>query len=274
MTKSLANQSQVAALNLEKVLIQGDLSPLSVEERLNYVNKVAKAIGINPLLRPFDYIAFHGKTVLYANRACTEQLRMRYHVSIKIVNRERTQDMYIVTAQAITGKGKLDESIGAVSVRGLTGEALANALMKAETKAKRRVTLSICGLGILDEIEAKDLAEREVKETDEATAAEIESKIEGTVERPEFEGVGSPIHPEQTTPTETTTDYILKAGKHKGKKISALTVKQREVWLKYYDKMLKEDKLDKLDPDIDSDLRAIIDFMDESKLTAEESKDE
>lgn len=30
---------------------------------------------------------------------------------------------------------------------------MANALMKAETKAKRRVTLSICGLGLLDESE-------------------------------------------------------------------------------------------------------------------------
>lgn len=272
MTKSLTSSFQVAALNLEKVLIQGDLSPLSVEERLNYVNKVAKAIGINPLLRPFDYIAFHGKTVLYANRACTEQLRMRYHVSIKIVNRERTQDMYIVTAQAITGKGKLDESIGAVSVRGLTGEALANALMKAETKAKRRVTLSICGLGILDEIEAKDLAEREVKETDESTAAAVEAKIEGTVERPEFEGVGSSIHPEQTTPTETTTGYILKSGKQKGKKLKEFTIKQCENWIASYEKITAANKA--VHPDVASDAKEIIDFMDESKLAAEESKDE
>lgn len=37
-------------------------------------------------------------------------------------------------------------------------EALANALMKAETKAKRRVTLSIAGLGLLDESELEDAA--------------------------------------------------------------------------------------------------------------------
>jgi hypothetical protein len=34
---------------------------------------------------------------------------------------------------------------------------LANALMKAETKSKRRVTLSICGLGFLDETEADSI---------------------------------------------------------------------------------------------------------------------
>jgi hypothetical protein len=40
-----------------------------------------------------------------------------------------------------------------VPIANLKGEARANAFMKAETKAKRRVTLSICGLGILDETE-------------------------------------------------------------------------------------------------------------------------
>ncbi|MGE5594790.1 MAG: hypothetical protein ACM3S1_01995 [Hyphomicrobiales bacterium] len=49
--------------------------------------------------------------------------------------------------------GRTDESVGAVSVKGLQGENLANALMKAETKATRRVTLSVAGLGWLDETE-------------------------------------------------------------------------------------------------------------------------
>ena len=43
--------------------------------------------------------------------------------------------------------------MGAVSTAGLKGEALANSMMKATTKSKRRVTLSICGLGMLDETE-------------------------------------------------------------------------------------------------------------------------
>jgi hypothetical protein len=51
----------------------------------------------------------------------------------------------------------MDAAKGAVSVQGLKGEALANALMKAETKAKRRATLSICGLGFLDETEIEDI---------------------------------------------------------------------------------------------------------------------
>jgi hypothetical protein len=53
--------------------------------------------------------------------------------------------------------GRCDESTGAVSVSGLKGEALANAYMKAETKAKRRVTLSILGLNMLDESEVESM---------------------------------------------------------------------------------------------------------------------
>jgi len=44
-----------------------------------------------------------------------------------------------------------------VSIAGLRGEAASNAVMKAVTKAKRRVTLSICGLRFLDETEVEDI---------------------------------------------------------------------------------------------------------------------
>ena len=53
--------------------------------------------------------------------------------------------------------GRTDESTGVVSIGNLKGDFLANACMKAETKAKRRVTLSIVGLGFLDESEAETI---------------------------------------------------------------------------------------------------------------------
>ena len=47
-----------------------------------------------------------------------------------------------------------------MNIAKLTGDALANALMKAETKAKRRATLSLCGLGFLDETEIETIPEK------------------------------------------------------------------------------------------------------------------
>jgi hypothetical protein len=94
---------------------------------------------------------------LYALRDCTDQLRKLNNVSITITAREHVGDVYVVTAQARLASGRTDESTGAVPLKGLAGESLANAYMKAETKAKRRVTLSICGLGFLDESEVASI---------------------------------------------------------------------------------------------------------------------
>lgn len=138
---------------IERVVIAGDLSKLSAAERVSYYRRTCESLGLNPLTKPFDYIALNGKLTLYAKRDCTDQLRKIHRISVHIASRERAEDVYVVTASATTPDGRTDESIGAVSVKGLSGEALANAFMKAETKAKRRVTLSIVGLGWLDETE-------------------------------------------------------------------------------------------------------------------------
>jgi hypothetical protein len=78
-------------------------------------------------------------------------------ISIYMTNREKMGDIYIVTARAKDRTGREDESTGAVALGNLKGDALANALMKAETKAKRRVTLSVAGLGWLDETELETI---------------------------------------------------------------------------------------------------------------------
>jgi len=139
---------------IEQVLGYGDLTKLSSTQRTAYYTRVCESLGLNPLTRPFEFINLSGKLVFYARRDCTDQLRKIHSVSITIVSRERIDDCYVVTARASFPDGRTDESIGAVPLGGnVKGEALANALMKAETKAKRRVTLAICGLSVLDESE-------------------------------------------------------------------------------------------------------------------------
>lgn len=142
---------------IEKVMITGDLAPLSAEQRVEYYNAVCKAVGLNPLTKPFQYITLNGKLVLYADKGCAEQLRANKDVSIAIKETKQVGDVYIVIAEASMPDGRKDSSTGAVSLKGLGGDALANAVMKCETKAKRRVTLSICGLNMLDETETETI---------------------------------------------------------------------------------------------------------------------
>lgn len=155
MTQAIAKTN--AGNALEAVIAQGDLSKLTPDQRISYYTAVCNSIGLNPLTKPFEYITLNGKLTLYARKDATDQLRDIKKVSITIASREQIGDVYAVTARATTNEGRSDESVGAVSIGNLKGDALANALMKAETKAKRRVTLSICGLGMLDETEVETI---------------------------------------------------------------------------------------------------------------------
>lgn len=141
---------------LEKVLVNGDLSTLTAPQRLDYYRQVCQSCGLNPLTKPFDYIRLNGKLTLYARKDATDQLRKLHGVSIDDCTREYLDDLIIVTVKGHDDTGRTDVEIGVVSRKDMQGN-FANALMKANTKAKRRLTLSICGLGWLDETEVETI---------------------------------------------------------------------------------------------------------------------
>ena len=154
---------------VEQVVLHGDLAELSPKDRVAYYARVCESLGLNPFTRPFEYIRLNNKLTLYARRDATDQLRSLKNVSITIPSRELIDGVYVVTAKAsmpaadeATGE-RTDESTGAVDISSLRGDFRANAMMKAETKAKRRVTLSIVGLGWLEESEVGDMPPKEGK---------------------------------------------------------------------------------------------------------------
>ena len=147
----------VKVSKIEEALVMGNLAALSADERMEYYKRVCESVGLNPLTKPLEYIALSGKLTLYATKNAAEQLRSIHKISLSIVSRETIEGVYVVTARATDKTGRFDEATGAIPLAGLKGEALANAFMKAETKSKRRVTLSICGLGMLDETEVESI---------------------------------------------------------------------------------------------------------------------
>lgn len=153
MATAMVRQEQTLTNDIEQVVIAGDLKALQPAQRVAYYNRVCSSLGLNPFTRPFDYITLNGKLTLYARRDAADQLRQIHGISLSNLQIEYTDDMVIVTIEATDRKGRSDSDVGAVAIAGLKGEARANAIMKAITKAKRRVTLSIAGLGWLDETE-------------------------------------------------------------------------------------------------------------------------
>lgn len=169
-----ATKTETNMALLEQVVLTGDLAKLQPAARLAYYAQVCQSVGLNPLTKPFEYINLNGKLTLYARRDATDQLRALKRVSVVIKSREVVEGCYVVTASATTPDNRTDESIGAVDLGNLKGEARANAMMKAETKAKRRVTLSICGLGMLDETEVVTVAGAKAIKVDSETGEILE----------------------------------------------------------------------------------------------------
>lgn len=155
LNQQIATQQNVSvnAELLEKVIVNNDLGGLSPIEKVTHIKTVCESLGLNPLTKPIQLLKFQGKEIAYFTKDATEQLRKKHNVSLSIKETKIIDDLYIVVAEAKLPDGRTDAATGAVTISGLKGDAKANAIMKAETKAKRRATLSICGLGFLDESE-------------------------------------------------------------------------------------------------------------------------
>lgn len=153
----MSNQLATTQEAIGGLVLAGDLSKMSDPQKVQYYMAYCERLGLNPLSQPFKILKLQGKEIMYATKDCTDQLRKRDGISIVSLASELLGDIYQVTATAKNKDGKMDSDIGAVSIAGLRGEALANAYMKATTKAKRRVTLSISGLGIPDESEIETI---------------------------------------------------------------------------------------------------------------------
>lgn len=168
-TTEMDKQPQIALSGkaLEDFVVKGNLSVLSPQDKAAHYISLCNSLGLNPATKPFEYLTLNGKEVLYATKGCTDQLRKLHCVSIKIVGREEKDGVFYVYAQAKTPDGREDEDVGAVNISGLKGNDLANAHMKTTTKAKRRVTLSILGLNMLDESELDTIQDRFVNLTKE-----------------------------------------------------------------------------------------------------------
>jgi hypothetical protein len=156
---------------IENALIDGNLAQLTPQERVQLYMQTCKSLKLNPLTKPFGYILVKGwsgddeKLILYATRNCTDQLRSVYGASDVPGSLKRSESPTELTAEiAVVGRnGRVSTDVGVIPMeqfsraRGkymLQGRDLANAKMHVVTKARRRATLALYGLGgIVDESE-------------------------------------------------------------------------------------------------------------------------
>lgn len=170
--------TQLAQLNksdediLASILLTGDISSLTDKQKWEYTQQICERLKLDPFTQPFRILKQPKPgggiaEILYATKACTEQLMQKHQISTKIEPVQIIPELNIcqTTCAASLPIGRSTNAMAAVPIASISGqqekrfmgEALCNALMKCETKATRRAVLRLMGLGMIDETEAETI---------------------------------------------------------------------------------------------------------------------
>lgn len=157
MEKELATVDQSTAKVVESLVVRGDLSGLSPTDRARYYIKACNDLGLNPTAQPFAFLRLNGKEILYATRGATDQLAKIHRVNREVIDGPKVIDLagtklVFCVVKASLPDGRVETATATVPLADPV-----NVLMKCETKGKRRATLSILGLGVLDECELETI---------------------------------------------------------------------------------------------------------------------
>lgn len=137
----------------ESMVVRGDVSGLGPAQRVALYLSTCKDLGLNPRAQPFTFLRLNGKEVMYAGRGATDQLARIHNVTREMIDGPKVIDLagtklvYAVAKATLPG-GRFETATATVPLVDPV-----NVLMKCETKAKRRATLALLGLAMLDETE-------------------------------------------------------------------------------------------------------------------------
>lgn len=142
----------------ESLVLRGDISAMNPEDKAAYYVATCNALGLNAASQPFAMLRLNGKEVMYPTRTATDQLAAIHRLSREIIDGPRVDDRFgekvgFCACRVTHPNGRIEVSIATLPLAGDKSMLP----MKLETKAKRRATLSILGLGMLDETEIESI---------------------------------------------------------------------------------------------------------------------
>lgn len=130
-----------------------DTTALSESQRAEYLATLCRKLRLNPLTQPLRFLRLQGGEVLYATRGATDQLAAMHRLNRRTIRGPEIVDIAGTKVAVCVCEATLPDGRSETAHATLPVSDPANLFMKLETKAKRRATLSILGLGILDETE-------------------------------------------------------------------------------------------------------------------------
>lgn len=162
MTNDLARTGTLDPAALESLVLRGDISGLTATQRVQYYLGMCRILGLDAATQPLAYLRLSGKEVLYVTRGATDRLAAMHSLNREIIDGPKVIDLagtklVIAVCRATLPGGRYETATATLPLSDH-----ATVLMKAETKAKRRATLAILGLGLLDETEVDSIPGAEV----------------------------------------------------------------------------------------------------------------
>lgn len=167
-----------AAIAMQRVSAAGrDTKALTHEERVATLSALSKALGLNPLTNPVQFLSLSGREVLYVTKQATDQIAARLRLNRETVAGPEVRDFGGTKLVFCQVKVTAPDGRSEVSTATLPFTDPVNVLMKCETKAKRRATLSLAGLGLLTEEEMETIPGAQPSPAVDLAAIGIERNI-------------------------------------------------------------------------------------------------
>jgi len=175
-----------------------DLDRLSSDELRQYYLDACAFHGVPPELNVLAFTYMDSgdgarRRVLYAKKGATDIIRERLGISVADLRKEIFNGTLTYTCFGKNKDGRFEIAVGASYIDGLIGRALEVAIMVAQTRAIRRMTLQFAGAGLIDETELQaDSKTTDVKEALTAPQPTVRPNTEpgkDITQNPPIEGV-------------------------------------------------------------------------------------
>lgn len=165
----------------EKIFIpRSDIDKMSDPEQRQYYLDACEYFQVPPELNVLYFTYFDSGDgarvkVLAAKKGATDIIRDRLHISIAELTEKMVNGSIVFFAKGVNGKGRVEMATGAKYIEGLKGQDLDSAIMTAQTRALKRLTLQFAGGGLLDESEVPnsvtaDIAKASVRPAEQPKA--------------------------------------------------------------------------------------------------------
>ncbi len=168
------NKVEIKPDVMSKFLRTGDVIHFNDEEKLQIMHMICKRLGVDPISRPLELLKLPGtdkmpaREIWYLSATGCELIagiwKMSFRIKEKGIEKDEGVAYYVIEGK-IPDTDRVDEATAYVEcgtrltngeVKLWFGTQMANARMKAETKARRRLIRRLTGLDFIDEDDIRD----------------------------------------------------------------------------------------------------------------------